>query len=112
MNLWMILIFSLMGGTQCQLIKVAHIHYTTADLPNGRMEAKAAFELAEKRLRNEKKIPDSINFSFAWEPADTPEISTGAAAKLYYLRNHSDWIIGPGNSNGKFFFKLSKNQFF
>ncbi len=94
-------IFLLLGLGQFQIIKVAHIEYTTADLPIGQMQAMASFKLAEKRLRNEKIIPNSITFSFAWQPTDIPEDSPAAAAYLYYVRNHSDWIFGSWNSNGK-----------
>ncbi len=93
---------------QFQTIKVAHIEYTTAQLKNGQMEALAAFRLAEKRLHDEKISPKSINFSFAWEPVDAPENSPGVAAHLYYVKNHSDWIIGPSNSNGKNFCSFKK----
>lgn len=87
-----------------QLIKVAHVQWSAADLPKGRFESLAAFLFAEKRLRDEKIIPSSINFDFAWEPADDPpEIgSPGAVAKLHYVQNHTDWIIGPMFSTGKF----------
>lgn len=85
-----------------QNIKVGHIEYTTADLASGQMEAKAAFLLAEKRLRSENLIPNSITFSFAWEPADNPDFCAGGAAILHHIRNNSDWIIGPQDSTGSF----------
>lgn len=85
-----------------QLIKVAHIEWRAVDLPRGRIESLAAFLLAEKRLRDEKIIPTSINFDFVWEPVESPKEITcpGAAARLYYRKNHTDWIIGPTGSTG------------
>lgn len=99
-----LLLLRFLNMGQCQTIKVGHVEYTTATLSQGIMEAKAAFRFAEKRLRDEKIIPKSIKFKFAWEPADSAQKSTGAAANLYYKRNYSDWIIGPAISTCKFLF--------